>query len=154
MRPVVVAMQRFLKGESMEGFAMQMPPPVATLIGFHPVEVDEGRAVFRLEARKDKHANPMGTLHGGILCDLADAAMGMACATLLDEGESFTTLELKMNFFRPVWSGTLDARAMVVHRGKSMVYLECDVVTVPEGKLVSKSSSTCLILRGGDAKGR
>ncbi len=150
----LAAMKRFLRGESLEGFAMTMPPPVATLIGFHPVEVEEGRTVFRMAAKKDRHANPMGTLHGGILCDLADAAMGMACATLLDEGESFTTLELKMNFLRPVWDATLEARANVVYRGKSMVYLECDVVMAPEGKLVSKASSTCLVLRGGDAKGR
>jgi uncharacterized protein (TIGR00369 family) len=150
----LVAMQRFLRGESLEGFAMKMPPPVATLVGFEPTEIAEGRTVFRMEAKTDKHANPMGTLHGGILCDLADAAMGMACASLLEEGESFTTLELKMNFLRPVWNATLEARATAVHRGKSMVYLECEVVTVPEGKRVAKSSSTCLILRGGEAKGR
>ncbi len=148
------ALRRFLQGESLEGYALKMPPPAATLIGFHPIEVDEGRAVFRLEARRDKHGNPMGTLHGGILCDVADAAMGTACVTLLGEGESFTTLELRMNFFRPVFDATLEARATVVHRGKSMVYLECDVVTVPEGKLVAKSSSTCLVLRGPEAKGR
>jgi uncharacterized protein (TIGR00369 family) len=150
----LVAMQRFLKGESIEAFGMQMPPPVAKLIGFEPIRVAEGSMVFRLDARKEKHANPMGTIHGGILCDIADAAMGMACASLLQEGESFTTLELRMNFFRPVFDATLEARAKVVHSGKSLVYLECDVVSVPDEKLVSKSSSSCLILRGQQAKGR
>ncbi|HUB08542.1 MAG TPA: PaaI family thioesterase [Myxococcales bacterium] len=153
MKPLE-AIQRFVRGEPLDGFAMSLPPPVATLIGFHPVAAEEGRTVFRLDVRKEKHANPMGTLHGGILCDLADAAMGMACATVLDEGESFTTLELKMNFFRPVWDATLEARALVAHRGRSMVYLECEIVTVPEGKLISKSSSSCLVLRGADARGR
>jgi uncharacterized protein (TIGR00369 family) len=153
MKPLI-AMQRLLRGESVEGFGMQMPPPVAKLIGFELVKTEEGSAVFRMEAKRDKHANPMGTVHGGILCDIADAAMGMACASLLEEGESFTTLELRMNFFRPVFDATLEARAKVVHRGKSLVYLECDIVTVPDEKVVSKSSSSCLVLRGQQAKGR
>lgn len=77
-----------------------------------------------------------------------------ACASLLAEGESFTTLELKINFLRPVRNATLEARAKVVHPGKAMVYLECEVVSVPNEKLVAKVSSTCLILRGDAAKGR
>lgn len=96
----------------------------------------------------------MGTVHGGILCDLADAAMGMACASLLEAGESFTTLELKMNFLRPVWEATLEARATVVHRGKSLMYVECDVVQVPEERLVARAGSTCTVLRGAAATGR
>jgi uncharacterized protein (TIGR00369 family) len=151
---VLSALQRALRGEAVEGFRMKLPPPVATLIGFEPVKVEEGAAVFRLQSRRDKHANPMGTLHGGILCDLADAAMGMACVSLLEQGESFTTLELKINFLRPVTDALLEARARVVHGGKSLVYLECDVVALPEEKLVAKSSSTCLVLRGDQAKGR
>src|SRR5436309_11054215 len=122
------AMQRTIRGEAVEGVRMTFPPPVAVLIGFEPVAVEEGAAVFRLQARRDKHANPMGTLHGGILCDVADAAMGMACATLLDEGESFTTLELRINFLRPVTDALIEVRSRVVHSGKSLVYLECDVV--------------------------
>jgi uncharacterized protein (TIGR00369 family) len=137
-----------------EGLSLKIPPPVANLIGFEPVKVEEGAAVFRLEARKNKHANPMGTLHGGILCDLTDAAMGLACASLLEEGESFTTLELRTNFLRPVTEALLEARAHVVHSGKTMVYLECEVISIPEEKLVAKSSSVCLILRGEQAKGR
>lgn len=146
--------QRALAGETIEGLPLKFPPPAASLIGFEPIRVEEGKAVFRLEARRDKHANPMGTLHGGILCDLTDAAMGMACASLLEQGESFTTVELRMNFFRPVTDALLEASARVVNAGKTMVYLECEVLTVPEGKLVAKSSSTCAILRGDQAKGR
>ncbi|HEV2722633.1 MAG TPA: PaaI family thioesterase [Thermoanaerobaculia bacterium] len=151
---VLTAMQRVLRGETVDGFPMQFPPPVGRLLGLEPVAVEKGSAVFRLQARRDKHANPMGTLHGGILCDLADAAMGLACASLLDEGESFTTLELKINFFRPVFDALLEARARAVHSSKSLVYLECDVVALPDGKPVAKAASTCLILRGEQAKGR
>jgi uncharacterized protein (TIGR00369 family) len=77
--------------------------PVARLIGFEAKEFADGRATVSLSAGP-QHANPMGTLHGGILCDIADAAMGMAFASTLGPEESFTTVELKVNFFRPVIS--------------------------------------------------
>ena len=70
-------------------------PPVGRLLGFVLESVEPGRAVFEMEA-DERHHNPMGTLHGGIYCDLADAAMGYAYAATLGEGETFTTLELKM----------------------------------------------------------
>ena len=69
----------------------------------------------------------MGTLHGGILCDIADAAMGMAFASTLAPEESFTTVELKINFFRPVWEACLKAEGKVVRRGRSLGYLECEI---------------------------
>ncbi len=148
------ALQRVMRGETVEELRMTFPPPIATLVGFDAVSVEEGKAVFRLSARRDKHANPMGTIHGGILCDIADGAMGMACASLLELDESFTTLELKINFLRPVLDTELEARARVVHAGKSMVYLECDLVSVPAEKLLARGSSTCTVLRGEQARGR
>ena len=69
------------------------PPAIATLIGFSLAAIEPGRALVEFEAT-ERHANPMGTLHGGVLADIADAAMGMAYAALLGEGETFTTLEL------------------------------------------------------------
>ncbi len=128
------------------------PPPVAGLVGFHIVEVEAGRAVFEMEA-DTRHANPMGTLHGGILCDLADAAMGIAYASTLGEGESFTTLELKINFFKPVWKAKLRAEARIVKKGKTVGMTECDVVD-EKGSLVARASSTCMTLSGEMAKGR
>ena len=128
------------------------PPPVATLVGFRILEVEPGRAVFELEAGP-QHANPMGTLHGGILCDLADAAMGIAYASTLSESESFTTLELKINFFKPVWNARLTATARVVKRGKTVGMAECDVVDA-SGSLVARASSTCMTLAGKMAEGR
>jgi uncharacterized protein (TIGR00369 family) len=76
--------------------------PVARLIGFEAKDIGDGRATVTLSAGP-QHAIPMGTLHGGILCDVADAAMGMAFASTLAPVESFTTVELKINFFRLVW---------------------------------------------------
>jgi len=126
--------------------------PVARLIGFEAKEIADGRAVVTLAAGP-QHANPMGTLHGGILCDIADAAMGMAFASTLAPQESFTTVELKINFFRPVWKASLKAEGKVVRRGRSMGYLECEV-SDERGQLIAKAASTCLVLRGEDANGR
>lgn len=128
------------------------PPLIATLIGLEMMSVEPGVAVFALEAGP-RHANPMGTLHGGILCDLADAAMGMAYASTLDEGETFTTLELKINFIRPVWSGRLLATGRVVSGGRTVGLVECDVVHDKE-RLVARATCTCMTLRGEAATGR
>lgn len=127
-------------------------PPVARLVGFDLVRHEPGTAVFEMVAGP-QHANPMGTLHGGILCDLADAAMGIAYATVLADGESFTTLELKINFLRPVWNARLRAEARVVQRGKTVGLVECDVLD-ESGRLVARASSTCLTLAGKSAEGR
>jgi uncharacterized protein (TIGR00369 family) len=126
--------------------------PIARLIGFETKEIAEGRAIVTLAAGA-KHANPMGTLHGGVLCDIADAAMGIAFASTLAPGESFTTVELKINFFRPVWEAHLQAEGKVVRRGRSIGYVECEI-TDENGRLVAKAASTCLALRGEEAKGR
>jgi len=129
------------------------PPPIAQLIGFEPVALEAGCAVFQLEVDPQRHANPMGTLHGGVLCDLADAAMGYAYASSLAEDETFTTVELKINFLRPVWRGLVSAAARLVSRGRSIGLVECDV-TDSTGKLVARASSTCMTLRGDRAAGR
>ena len=96
-------------------------------------------------AADERHHNPMGTLHGGIYCDLADAAMGYACAAMLGAGESFTTIELKINFLRAVRKATLTAEAKVVKAGGTLCYVECDVKD-QNGKLVAKAASTCMKL--------
>jgi uncharacterized protein (TIGR00369 family) len=128
------------------------PPPVASLIGFSLREAEPGRAVVDFEADA-RHANPMGTLHGGILCDVADAAMGIAYAATLGEGETFTTIELKINFLKPVWTGKLVATARVVKAGRTVGLVECDIVDAADA-LVARASSTCMTLRGAQASGR
>jgi uncharacterized protein (TIGR00369 family) len=125
---------------------------VARLIGFEARDVADGRATVTLSAGP-QHANPMGTLHGGILCDIADAAMGMAFASTLEPGESLTTVEMKINFFRPVWQARLRAEGSVLQRGRSIGYVEC-TITDEENRLVAKASSTCMALRGPKAAGR
>jgi uncharacterized protein (TIGR00369 family) len=133
--------------------AGELPPsPMASLIGLRLVAIEPGRARFELDA-DHRHHNPMGTLHGGILCDVADSAMGMAYASTLGEGESFTTLELKINFLRPVRSARLIAEGTIVQQGRTAGMAECSV-TDENGRLIAKATSTCLTLRGDQARGR
>lgn len=126
--------------------------PVAELIGFDLTYRKDGRAVVEFEAT-ERHANPMGTLHGGILCDIADAAMGMAMYSTLAVQESFTTLELKINFLRPFWEGKLTAEGKVIQAGRTVTLLEC-TVTDGGGRRIAYATSTCLTLRGDMAKDR
>ena len=128
------------------------PPPVAKLIGFAMTEIEPGRAVFEMDAGP-QHASPLGTLHGGVICDLVDGAMGCAHASQLDEGETFTTLELKINYLKPVWSGHLVAEGKVIKAGRTIGLVE-GRVTDESGSLVAFATSTCMTLRGDAAKGR
>src|SRR5262245_41196752 len=100
------------------------PPPIAALLGFTLTSVGDGEATIELKV-DERLANPMGTLHGGVLGDIADAAMGTAWASTLGEGETFTTLELKITFLKPVWSGTLEGREGVVEGGGTIGGEEC-----------------------------
>jgi uncharacterized protein (TIGR00369 family) len=131
---------------------VKLPPPVAELIGIDIESAEAGETVMSMVA-EERHSNPMGTLHGGILCDLADAAMGMAYFSTLAPGESFTTLELKINFLRPFWTGRLVARGRVVSKGRTVGMAECEVDD-DQGRLIAKATSTCLTLRGNAATGR
>ena len=131
---------------------MRCPPPVAGLIGIELEKMEGGESTMWMNV-EERHANPMGTVHGGIICDLADAAMGTAYFSTLEEGESFTTLEMKINFLRPFWTGRLTAHGRVVSRGRTIGMSECDVEDA-DGRLIARASSTCMTLRGDAAKGR
>jgi uncharacterized protein (TIGR00369 family) len=126
--------------------------PFPSLVGMKLTAIEPGRA--RMEMTVDaRHTNPMGTLHGGVPCTLADSAMGLAYAATLDEGESFTTLDLKINFLRPFWSGLLIADGIVVQRGRTVGLAECSI-TDDKGRLIARAMSTCMTLHDEMAKGR
>jgi uncharacterized protein (TIGR00369 family) len=130
----------------------EFAPPIARLLGMRAVAFDEGKAVLEIDV-DNRHANPMGTLHGGVLCDLADLAMGVACHSTLEAGESFTTLELKVNFLKPIWTARLTGRAQVKKGGRATALLECEIHD-DKGSLVAFATSTCMILRGEMSRGR
>jgi uncharacterized protein (TIGR00369 family) len=121
------------------------PPPIAKTLGINLIEIGEGTAtaIMKVDSR---FYNPMGTLHGGIMTDIADATMGIATATLLKDDESFTTLELKINFLRPVFQTELRAVGRVLHRGRSIAVAE-SVLKNSEGKEVARATATQMILK-------
>ena len=121
------------------------PAPVAELIGFQLTGFADGVSRMELDA-DSRHHNPMGIVHGGVLCYLADAAMGVAFAAALENGESFVTLQLSASYLHSVKEGRLTATGRVVQRGRSAGHVEAEVVD-SEGRLVARFASTCLVLR-------
>jgi uncharacterized protein (TIGR00369 family) len=130
----------------------ELPAPIGRLLGLTLIREGVGRATIEFQAN-DRYANPMGTLHGGVLCDIADAAMGMAYRSTLADDETFTTIELKINFLRPVWGARLRAQGRVVRAGSTVGLVECNIFDEKE-RLVARASSTCMTLRGRLAEGR
>jgi uncharacterized protein (TIGR00369 family) len=125
---------------------------IARFLGLTTALLERDHTVVEFEAGP-QHANPMGTLHGGLFCDVSDYAMGMAWVSGLTEDETCTTIELKINFLSPFRSGKIVAEARVVRRGRNVGFVECDVRDVG-GKLLARASSTCMTLRGHQASGR
>lgn len=123
------------------------PAPVATLVGFRLTSFEGGVARVEMDADA-RHHNPMGIVHGGIFCDLADAAMGIAVAAALAEGEGFATLNLSATYLRAVKDGPLIATGRIVHRGRSVIHSEAEVVD-GEGRAVARLTSTCMVVREG-----
>ena len=113
-------------------------------VGARIVEVDAGRVVVELKAHAG-HRHEGGVVQGGIITQIADAAMGMSLLTLQEPDLANTTIELKINFLRPVVEGTLRAVGRVVEMKKSLLFSEADVFN-EEGKLVARASSTCLAI--------
>jgi uncharacterized protein (TIGR00369 family) len=123
------------------------PPPIALLLGFRPVEIDAGRVVFEAYPN-ESHYNPIGVVHGGLAATLLDSVMGCAVQTTLAAGEAYTTLELKVNFTRPMTrdTGRVLATGTVVHHGGRVATAEGRVVAEQSGKLLAHGTTTCLVM--------
>lgn len=87
----------------------------------------------------------MGRVHGGLIAALADAAMGIAFGRTLFENEDFSTIEMKVNFIRPVRSGVIKARARVIERGLRIGFVDCEI-TNEKGKRIATCTSTCTVI--------
>jgi uncharacterized protein (TIGR00369 family) len=120
---------------------------IANLIDMALETLEPGRVVFTLETRP-AFGNPLGTLHGGICSTLLDSAMGCAVHTALPEGASYTTLELKVNFVRPVRLDGVKLRCegTTIHLGGRTATTE-GRVTDDQGRLVAHGTSTCMVFR-------
>jgi len=113
-------------------------------IGARIAEVEDGRAVVELDVHAG-HRHEGGVVQGGIITQIADAAMGMSLMTRQNNGMANTTIELKINFLRPVVDGRLRAIGRVVEMRKTLLFSEADVVD-EQGRLVARASSTCLAI--------
>jgi uncharacterized protein (TIGR00369 family) len=120
------------------------PPPMVQLLGLRLVEADEGRVVFTAEPA-EQYYNGMGVVHGGLAAGLLDTALGCAINTTMPAGRRFTTLELKVNYTRPLTSavGTVRCEAKVIHVGSRVATAEARVVD-RQGKLYAHGTTTCI----------
>src|SRR5487761_761545 len=111
-------------------------------LGARISEAEPGHVVLELEAGP-KHRHGGGIVQGGVITQIADAAMGMSLATLQEDRVWNTTIELKINFIRPVVSGRIRAIGRVVEIKQPLFFSEAGVLDV-QGRLVAKASSTCM----------
>lgn len=120
-------------------------PPISELMGFHLVEAEQGRAAFE-GVPGFHHYNPIGTVHGGFTATLLDSALGCAIFSTIAKGETWTTLELKFNFIRPINkdTGPMRAEGRIIHRGRTVATSEGDLKD-RAGKLYAHATTTCMI---------
>jgi len=123
------------------------PPPIAALLKFELAELSEGHAVFAVEPA-EYHYNPIGVVHGGLAATLLDSAMGCAVHSALPAGAGYTSLEIKVNFVRPLTAetGRVRCEAKLIHLGGRTATAEGRVVD-EAGKLYAHGTTTCLIFR-------
>jgi len=120
-------------------------PPISELLGFHLIEAEQGRAAFE-GLPEFRHYNPIGTVHGGFAATLLDSALGCAIFSTLLKGDTWTTLELKVNFVRPMTkdTGPVRAEGRLIHRGRTLATSEGDLKD-KSGKLYAHATTTCMI---------
>lgn len=134
-------MRQLLAGE-------REPSGMARLMNMRLVEVEEGRAVFAVEP-DERHYNGLGIAHGGLAATLLDSALGCAVNTVMPAGRVFTTLEMKLNYVRPLRRETGEVRceAEVLHAGGRVATAEGRIVDA-SGKLYAHGTATCMLFRG------
>jgi len=123
-------------------------PPISEVLGFHLIEVENGRAVFE-GLPEFRHYNPIGTVHAGFAATLLDSALGCAIFSTLAKGDTWTTLELKLNLVRPLTkdTGPVRAEGRVIHRGRTVATAQGDIKD-GAGKLYAHATTTCMIFPG------
>jgi len=121
------------------------PPPIALLLGFDLVEVQEGRVVFAAEPG-DQHYNPIGMVHGGLAATLIDSATGCAVHTTLPAGTAYTTTDVQVRFVRPITrdTGRIECVGEVVHGGRTLATAEARVTA--GDRLLAHGTASVLIL--------
>jgi uncharacterized protein (TIGR00369 family) len=128
------------------------PPPIAQMFGFGPVSVGDGDVVFTCTPDEAAY-NPIGLVHGGLVCTLLDTATGCAVHSTLPAGMAYTSIEIKVNYLRPVRVAAgrpdgLTAHGWVTRPGRRVAFAEGDVRD-SDGKLIATASSACLVFPVG-----
>lgn len=129
---------------------LRYPTPISALLGIDVVAVDVRAATVRMPVSPAVHGNQQGTVHGGTIAELADAAIGTAHSTVIGEAESFATIELTVRYLRPVWQATLTADAAAVQSGRTVSHYRCEIRD-ESGRLVATADSAVMTVRGADA---
>lgn len=122
-------------------------PPIMVLMNMGMVSAEAGRVIFSVEPA-EYHYNPIGTVHGGMACTICDSALGCAVHSTLPAGVGYTTLELKINFVRPITTATgrLLCEGKIIHTGSRVATAEARL-TDERGKLYAHATTTCILLR-------
>ncbi|MFM2279251.1 MAG: hypothetical protein RLZZ444_1482 [Pseudomonadota bacterium] len=153
----VMPLEKLAEGSGLETlqaiFAGELPPPpIGETLDFLPIQMETGKAVFQGRPSK-KHYNPLGGIHGGWIATLLDSAVGCAIHSTLERGLGYTTLELKVNYVRPLTDQIQIVRAegQVIHSGRQVATAEGRIFG-PDGKLYAHATTTCLIFQHKGAK--
>ncbi|MGH3648672.1 MAG: PaaI family thioesterase [Micromonosporaceae bacterium] len=122
------------------------PPPIAGLFGMRAVSVGDGDVVFTCTPDEAAY-NPIGLVHGGLVCTLLDSVAGCAVQATLPAGVGYTSAEIKVNYLRPIHAdtGELTARGWLAKPGRRIAFAEADVRDAA-GKVYATATSTCLVL--------
>lgn len=124
------------------------PPPITATLNFTGAEAVEGKVVFVGDPAEFLY-NPIGTVHGGWAMTMLDSAMGCAVQTTLAAGERYTTLDVSVNFVRPITTetGRVRCEGTVLHRGGTVATAEGRLIAESSGKLLAHGTTTCLVIR-------
>jgi uncharacterized protein (TIGR00369 family) len=124
------------------------PPPIARLLDFELVEVQDGRALFAM-APAEWMYNPIGSVHGGIAATILDSCMGCAVHTTLEAGVAYTTTDLQVRYLRAMsdTTGRVLAEGRVIHRGKRTATAEGRLFVESDERLLAHGTTGCVILR-------
>ncbi len=123
----------------------QANPPIGELVGFRLTAAENGAVEFTCEPDESVY-NPIGMVHGGLACTLLDSAAGCAVHSTLPSGFGYSSIEIKVNFMRPIHAGTgaIIARGWVTKPGRRVCFAEADLRD-SSGTVLATASSTCLV---------
>jgi uncharacterized protein (TIGR00369 family) len=125
-------------------------PPIAELLGFRLIGVEHGNVVFE-GIPEFRHYNPIGVVHAGFAATLLDSAVACSVHSTLAKGETYTTLELKLNLVRALTeeAGPVRAEGRIIHRGRTTATAEGQLRD-RAGRLYAHASTTCMIFTAKD----